>query len=84
MTTLFLALLACSGEDGNGDTEPCAAVDLTFVTYNAGLARGFVPGADSRQADIAAALAVGSKQRIRQAICVARDAFMILKSSFTL
>ena len=57
MTTLFLALLACSGDGNDGtDTTPGAAVDLTFVTYNAGLARGFVPGDDSRQADLATAL----------------------------
>ncbi len=59
MTTLFLALLACSGgdDDGTDSGAPTGdAVDMTFVTYNAGLARGFVPGADSRQADISAAL----------------------------
>ena len=59
MTPLVLALLACGGDDANdGTTSPSTeTLELTFVTYNAGLARGFVSGADSRQPDIAAALA---------------------------
>lgn len=58
MIPVFLALLACSGDDDkDGTTTPPAGGDLTFITYNAGLARGFVAGADSRQDDIATALA---------------------------
>ncbi len=59
MTILFLALLACSGDDGettDSGTTPVSG-DLTFVTFNAGLARGFVTGADSRQDDLAAGVA---------------------------
>jgi endonuclease/exonuclease/phosphatase family metal-dependent hydrolase len=56
--TLLLGLLACSGDDGDAkDSGPTGtATNLTFVTFNAGLARGFVPGSDSRQPDIATAL----------------------------
>ncbi len=54
--TLILGLLACSGDDGDPENTGETPSDLTFVTFNAGLARGFVAGADSRQGDIATAL----------------------------
>ena len=53
---MWMAVLWGCGGDGEGDPTAPAA-ELTFVTYNAGLARGFVPGADSRQAAIGTALA---------------------------
>jgi endonuclease/exonuclease/phosphatase family metal-dependent hydrolase len=49
---MLVFLLACNGEE---PTVPTASVDL--VTYNAGLAVGFVPGADSRAPQVAEAVA---------------------------
>lgn len=57
----LFALIACNGKDeGNDDTgsgtqEP--GPPIAFATYNAGLAVGFVPGADSRTPLVADALA---------------------------
>jgi endonuclease/exonuclease/phosphatase family metal-dependent hydrolase len=56
MVPMILALWACGGDE-EGEPTPAAPTELTFVTFNAGLARGFVPGADSRQADVGAGLA---------------------------
>ena len=55
MIAMWMALLACNG-GGDGEGTSTDAATITFVTYNAGLARGFVPGADSRQDAIADAL----------------------------
>lgn len=49
---VVLAVLGCKG-----DKEPEAPQSLTVVTYNAGLALGFVPGTESRAPLVARALA---------------------------
>ncbi|MEZ4237456.1 MAG: endonuclease/exonuclease/phosphatase family protein [Myxococcota bacterium] len=57
---LAIGLLAlaggCSG-DKDGDTTPTGPVSVTVATYNAGLAVGFVPGAESRTPLVADAVA---------------------------
>jgi endonuclease/exonuclease/phosphatase family metal-dependent hydrolase len=53
---LLIAAIGCSGDkDGEGEGEP-QPVSLELVTYNAGLAVGFVPGADSRTPLVAEAV----------------------------
>lgn len=57
MRTLIVAgLVACSGDDGKDDAPVVPAEPFTVVTYNAGLAVGFVPGAESRAPLVAEAL----------------------------
>lgn len=55
--TLWLATLLTLGCGGDKDGTTPGTTPLTFVTYNAGLAVGFVPGAESRTPMVADALA---------------------------
>lgn len=52
---LLSALLVACGGDKDGDTPP--GEPITVVTYNAGLAVGFVPGAEGRVQPVADAVA---------------------------
>ncbi len=57
ITALFGALgLLCMGCD-TGDDDDTAAEPLTVITYNAGLAVGFVPGAEDRAPQVSDAVA---------------------------
>lgn len=49
--------VGCSDDDDNGNNNNAPPPDLTAVTYNGGLARGFVDYADERAQDVSDAIA---------------------------